>query len=222
MQHGDKSFDRKYYRRFFDKYTIKEFDTYCRWALGWIKFLDRYLPLKKGKGRRVLELGASTGYFSKFLKDRGFEVVASDVSDFIVKKGKKLQKGIDFRKIDVEKKISVKGKFDYIVTFETLEHLKSPEKAMKNILNKLKDDGVLVFSTPFPTKRSLADPTHISVHEEKWWLGLGEKVGFKKRKLVHATFIPFLYRISSVFSLGFPLKSDIPFVNSTCFFIFKK
>lgn len=221
-EHGTKKFDKGYFRRFFGKYDRKEFEMYVRWALGWIRFLDRYESLKKGKDKRALEIGSSAGYFSKVLKERGFNVIASDISPYIIKKAKKLQPDLEFRTVDVQKGIGIKGSFDLIIAFEVLEHLEDPAKALRNIYGKLKKGGILIFSTPFPTKRSLADPTHINVHEEKWWLVLGKSTGFKKRRLVHATFVPYLYRLNSVFSIGFPLKSNIPFVNSTAFFIFSK
>lgn len=222
LQHGETKFDKVYYKRFFDKYTKKEFKTYCNWAEGWINFLGNYLPFKMGRGKSVLEIGSSLGYFSKVLNERGFDVTCSDVSNYIVKKASKFQKGVDFKIVDVESDFKLKKKFDYVVGFEVLEHLKNPKKAISNIHSRLKNNGTLVFSTPFPTKKSFSDPTHINVHGEKWWLQLGREVGFKKRKVVYATFVPFLYRINRVFSLGFPIKTDIPFINSTTFFIFKK
>jgi len=222
MSHGEKEFDNKYYKRFFDKYSKKELEMYCRWADGWIRFLDSYLDIKEGQKRKVLELGASLGYFSKVFKDRGFRVWATDISSYIVKKAKKFQKGVSFSTLDVEKGIYIREQFDYIIAFEVLEHLKSPARALKNIKAKLKKGGTVIFSTPFPTKRSLADPTHINVHRESWWMKLGKETGFKNLKMVHATFIPFLYRVSSIFSFGFPVKTDIPFVNCTVFFLFQK
>ena len=222
MSHGQKEFDRKYYQRFFDKYSRKELEMYYRWAEGWIRFLDNYLDIKAGNRRKVLELGASLGYFSKVFKDRGFSVWATDISSHIIKKARAIQRGVNFSTVDVERGIKISERFDYILAFEVLEHLKKPDRALRNIRAKLKTGGVLVFSTPFPTRRSLADPTHINVHREDWWLRLGKKTGFRDLKMIHATFIPFLYRFSSRFSFGFPLKTDIPFVNSTVFFLFKK
>ena len=57
------------------------------------------------------------------------------------------------------------------------------------MLNK---NGTLIFSTPFPTKRSLGDPTHINVHEEKWWLYIGKKLDFQKQNL----YTPHFYHLS--------------------------
>lgn len=222
MAHGEKKFDKKYYKRFFDKYSKSEFDMYVNWADGWVRFLDRYLDIKDGKGKNILELGSSLGYFSRIFKDRGFIAEGSDISSYIVSKAAKLQKDIKFFKLDIEKENKISKKYDYLVAFEVLEHLKDPEKSLKHIKSMLKKDGVLIFSTPFPTKRSLSDPTHINVHEMSWWLKLGKKVGFSKTKGVYATFVPFLYRISKYFSIGFPIKSDTPYLNSTCFLIFEK
>lgn len=220
--HGKLDFDKDYYRRFFDRYSSKEFEMYRRWAVGWIRFLDRYVNLTDSKEKNVLELGASGGYFSRVFKDRGFNVWASDISSYIVKKSKKIHEDLNFSIIDIEKGIGLKENFDLIFAFEVFEHLSNPDIAIKNIKKKLKKGGILIFSTPFPTKRSLADPTHINVHNENWWKKIGKTEKFTEIKVIHATFVPFLYRISSIFSHGFPIKTNIPFVNSTVFFIFKK
>ena len=222
MSHGEQSFDKKYYRRFFDDYSKNEFNKYVNWSYGWLKFLDRYVNIKKGSGRSLHELGSSLGYFAKAFKDRGFEVSGSDISSYIVKKAGEVQKDIKFFKLNIESNLKINKKYDFIVAFEVLEHLNSPEKALLNVKKMLNKNGILIFSTPFPTKRSLGDPTHINVHQEKWWLSLGKKAGYSKTKLIHATFLPFVYRFSKYLSLGLPIKTNIPYINSTVFFIFKK
>lgn len=170
----------------------------------------------------MLEIGCSIGAFAKLLRERGFEVTATDISSFIIKKAKRLQNGVDFRTLDVEEGITIPGNFDYIFAFEVLEHLKNSQDALANVRKKLKDGGTFVFSTPFPSKRSLADPTHINVHEPEWWINKGEEAGFSQRKLVYATFLPYLYRFHRWLSIGLPLKLDMPYINSTCIFFFEK
>lgn len=221
-QHGKKGFDKKYYSRFFKENGDLDFETYENWFDGWYKFVRRYVDLKEGENRKVLELGCAIGAFSKILDEKGFDVTATDISDFILKHALQANPGIKFKKLDIEKKQNLRQKFDYVFAFEVLEHLENPQKALLNIKKKLKKEGIFIFSTPFPSKLSLSDPTHINVHEPRWWLTVGTKVGFKERKLVYATFIPYLYRISSFFSRGFPLKLNMPYINSTCIFFFRK
>ena len=69
----------------------------------------------------------------EFLKIGGFDVSASDISSYIVKKAGTIQKDIKFFKLNIEKKININKKFDFIVAFEVLEHLKDPENALINI-----------------------------------------------------------------------------------------
>lgn len=222
MSHGKKSFDTSYYKRFFIKYDKAELDLYYRWHWGWANFLDRFLDLKDGRGRKALEIGSSIGSFVAVLQERGFKVVGSDVSGFIVSKAKKHFKNIDFMKINIEKGIPLAEKFDYIFAFEVVEHLRDVRKSFKNIQKSLSKDGVFVFSTPFPTTRSLSDPTHINVHESSYWKKLGKSLGFKKINYTYATFAPLLYRFSKYLSFGVPVRTDLPYVNSTAIYFFKK
>lgn len=221
MKHGANGFDKNYFGIFFNKYNKSELQFYYRWFKGWIYLLDNFLSLKNGSGRKILEIGCAIGAFSKLLKERGFDVVATDISEFIIRRAKKLQEDIDFRVLDIEKKVDTKEKFDYIFALEVLEHLNSPHLAISNMKIFLKDKGYLVFSTPIPTKQTLADPMHINVHPPQYWLSLGKKLGFKKVFFKQVAFFPFLYRFHSVFSIGFVTNINLPFVNNTCLYFFE-
>ena len=222
MQHGEKIFDERCYGMFFEKYNYKEMLSYYRFFRGWIRFLDGRLPLKSGKGKKVLEIGCGIGAFAKILNERGFKVDATDVSPFIVERAKKIHSGINFKTLNIEKVTRINEKYDYIFAFEVLEHLKNPIVALENIKKMLKDKGVLVFSTPFPTKEMLADPMHINVHDPKFWLAKGKKVGYKSVKMKCVSFVPFLYKLHSIFSIALPFRIDNYFINSTGIYLFLK
>lgn len=221
MKHGKNEFDQKYFGMFFKNYSQRELIFYYRWFQGWIKLLDKFLPLKDGRGKQVLEIGCAIGAFSKILTERNFKVTATDISPYIINKAKRLQKNIDFLVSDIEKEIPDK-KYDFIFAFEVLEHLDNPKLALLNMKKALKKDGVLVFSTPKPTKRVLADPMHINVHSPKYWLSLGRKLGYNSVSSKEVSFIPHLYRYHSLFSRGFTFRINLPFINNTCFFIFRR
>ena len=222
MQHGQKVFDEQYYGMFFENYSYKEMLSYYRFFLGWIKFLDKFLPLKNGKSKKVLEMGCGIGAFAKILNERHFKVDAVDVSPFIVERAKKIHEGINFNIMDIEKNTKITKKYDYIFAFEVLEHLKNPFKVLVNIKKMLKDKGILIFSTPFPTKEMLADPMHVNVHPPKFWLFEGEKAGYKSTDVKYVSFFPFLYKLHSFFSIALPFRIDSYFINSTGIYIFKK
>lgn len=221
-RHGDRNFDERYFAPYYKRYTEKELLKACRWFKGWIKFIESFLPLRNDKEKRVLEVGCGIGAFAKILNEREYEIVASDISSFIIDKAKKLQPGINFIIEDVERSAGKKEEFDLIFALEVFEHLNNPLKALKNLKRRLKKDGVLFFSSPYPTKRTLADPTHINVYTPEEWLELGKKLGFKEMKYQYVSFLPFLYRYSSFFSCVFPIKTNLPIIVNTCFFYFKK
>ena len=222
LQHGQKVFDEQYYGLFFERYSYKEMLPYYRFFLGWIRFLDKFLPLKNGKNKKVLEIGCGIGAFAKILNERGFKIDATDVSPFIVERAKQIHPNINFEILDIEKDIKINGKYDYVFAFEVLEHLRNPAKALKNIKKMLKDKGVLIFSTPIPTKEMLADPMHVNVDPSKFWLSEGEKVGYKTVEVKYVSFIPFLYKLHPFFSRALPFRIDSYFINSTGIYIFKE
>lgn len=220
-KHGDRNFDEKYFAPYYKRYTKKELQKAYRWFKGWIKFIEQYVSLEDTRGKRVLEVGCGIGAFAKILKEKGYQVKASDISAFIIDKAKKLQPKIEFVSEDVEKTTGKKGEFDLIFALEVFEHLNNPEIALKNLRGRLKKDGLLIFSSPYPTRRTLADPTHINVHTPEEWMKLGKKAGFKFLELKYVSFIPFFYQYHPLLSWAFPVKTDLPIIVNTCFFYFK-
>lgn len=220
--HGNNNFDKKYYARFFRPDGTIDSSTYENWFYGWYNFVKRYVRLEEKKQKKVLEVGTAIGALAKILAKKGFDVTATDISSFILTKAATNNVDIKFKKVDIEKPISLPSDFDYVFAFEVLEHLGKPAAGIKNIKKVLKKGGILIFSTPFVSKDSLKDPTHINVHNPDWWLKLGKNIGFSKVKFTYASFLPFFYRRHRVFSIGIPLKIDNVFANSTCFFFFQK
>jgi len=221
FKHGEKDFDRKYYKRFFSNYNQKEFQKYVNWFEGWFRFISCQHNLRNGKGKKALEIGCSLGYFAVILERQKYEVTATDISKFIIEKASKINPQIDFQTLDIQKN-TLKTKYNYIFAFEVFEHLENPREAIMNCYKMLKKDGVLIFSTPFVTKQSLADPTHINVHAPDWWKSVCKESEFKKVEMVPATFVPFLYQIHPILSQGFKLKFEFPLVNTTAFYICQK
>jgi len=212
-----------YYKRAVGSFTKKDLEISKNWFWAWLAKLDQYVPIEKGNGRSVLEIGCSIGAVSNILAERGFEVIASDVSQYVLAKAAKLTPNVRFVKINVEKEINLKKKFDIIIAFEVVEHLENPEKGIYNMYKALKKQGgILVFSTPYPYKWNFNDPTHINVRYPKEWIGIMKKVGLKDIEYHRFSLLPFFYRFNRHFQIIIPFAVPIPYINSPIFFIGKR
>tara|TARA_B100000989_G_scaffold18291_1_gene12061 strand:+ start:10 stop:657 length:648 start_codon:yes stop_codon:yes gene_type:complete len=55
----------------------------------------------------------------------------------------------EFLNINLQKEISLKNKYDYIIIFNVLEHLLDPNLAFRNLSTICKKNGKIIGSTPF-------------------------------------------------------------------------
>ena len=80
------------------------------------------------------------------------------------------------------------GKYDIILAFDVLEHLKDPEKEILKVKKSLKKNGVFIFSVPnnyglygkiMTSFFNYMDRTHISTYKRKKWIAILKDAGFK-------------------------------------------
>jgi SAM-dependent methyltransferase len=84
--------------------------------------------------RSAIDVGCGIGYFSKFLYDRGFQVVAVDGRDENAKEGHRRYPEIMFHTMDVEDASVVElGLFDLVLCVGLLYHLENPFRAIRNL-----------------------------------------------------------------------------------------
>src|SRR3989338_3682150 len=88
----EKGYFTGYYTRNVGEFKEGDLDRSINWFYGWISYLDKFVDLKNGVGRKVLEIGCSIGGASNIFYERGFEVHASDISKYAVSKAEKLAK----------------------------------------------------------------------------------------------------------------------------------
>ena len=212
----------EYYKGAVGDFAKKDLDASINWFWTWLEKLNQFVPVQKGEGRSVLEIGCSIGAVSHLLAERGFKVVASDISKYAVARAKKLTPSARFLTLDIEKGIPLKEKFDLIISFEVVEHLNDPEKGIQNMYKGLKKGGTLVVSTPYPYRWNFNDPTHINVKYPKEWVKIMEKVGFKNVEYHRFSLIPFFYRYNKRFQIAIPFVIPLPNINSPIYFIGEK
>lgn len=209
----------KYYSKMTGNFEWKDFIRNYNWFYGWFDAIQDWYDFRHGKSRKVLEIGCSIGSASALLSERGFDVTASDISEFAIKKAKKILPDIKFIVLDVDKvpTKTLLGQFDLIFGFEVIEHIEDPLRALKNLKRMLKKNGKIICSTPYPYAYTSIDKTHVSVQYPSEWVETFEQAGFRNIKWKHVGFVPFFYRWSKFLHFRMPFGLPTPYVNSTIF-----
>lgn len=112
-----------------------------------VEFIEKYLT----NNDRILELGGASGGISLVLKEKGYEVVCSDINEEILELAKK--RGLycirlDMRRFDVDKKFDIiLSLFNTLSYNQSLEDLKNNAKSVYEALN---DGGRFIIETTNP------------------------------------------------------------------------
>ena len=130
--------------RFIKKKKIESKDEMADFGLH--KFvLNEIKGLNMSKDSNILILGVGKGNLDKILIKEGFNnIVSIDINkeDYDVK-------GTKFIKFDLNNDFNFDNKkYDLIIATELIEHLYSTRNFLKNIKNKLSDDGFAIITTP--------------------------------------------------------------------------
>lgn len=110
---------------------------------------QKLLHLVPGNSK-VLEIGSSTGYFTKKLISKGCRVVSVEKDINAYKIWKRRIKGeiYNIDAVDIPKKISRKKKFDVLLFADVLEHCQDPRKVLEGALLYLEKNGLVIISVP--------------------------------------------------------------------------
>jgi len=130
------TYDKDYYDRGNKGYLMRLIDRFSFW--------DRYLTLGLEKNDRILEIGFGEGKFLRELNERRFRVWGVEKSEYAREK-MKMALGEDKVYEDVD---MIKEKFEVVVMYHVLEHIRDPKKYIKKILNILTPEGRLIVRVP--------------------------------------------------------------------------
>lgn len=215
-------FEGAYFSQKVGQFTKERDEELSNWFRGSLTYVNKYVPIKKSRGKSIIEFGCAYGAAAVVLKEYGLKVTATDISRLAVKRAKKIHPLINFKTHDIQKPL--KGeKFDYAMAFDVLEHLEKPEVAIKNVYKALKKGGVAIFSTQNDYDYKVQDPTHISVKNWREWKKICEDTGFSEIRIKRVTFFPpYLYRWNWRLNFILPFPSGTIWFLSTCFIFAKK
>jgi SAM-dependent methyltransferase len=115
-------------------------------------------------GKRVLDGACGVGYGSALLAQEAAEVLGIDLSEDAIAyaRSRYAMPNVEFRVEDLQAPNLEDRSFDVVCSFETLEHLPDRDGFLRHVARVLRDDGVLVLSTPRAdaTTESPANPHH--------------------------------------------------------------
>lgn len=113
--------------------------------------LSRYLwALQFVKNKKVLDVGCGSGYGTAILAKSATEVIGIDKSENAVNyaRNRFTAENTRFYVKDILNDELFKEKFDVILSFEVIEHLKDIEIFLNKLIGLLADQGRLIIGTP--------------------------------------------------------------------------
>jgi len=128
------------------------------------KHVERYLFARKYcKDKEVLDAACGCGYGSNILSKEANNVLGVDYSQEAIDYAKKywIAENILFQQFDLNGDLVPLGKFDAIVSFETIEHLDTPIlETCQKFYNILRIGGFLILSHPEKEAKSSSASFH--------------------------------------------------------------
>jgi cyclopropane fatty-acyl-phospholipid synthase-like methyltransferase len=128
--------------------------------------LRRYeFSLKYTSGRKVLDIACGCGFGSFLIGKEGAAslVVGVDIDSDAIRYGNLRYSHPAVQRLVADAvKFKYSTKFDLVVSFETVEHLKNYKEYIQNLSNCLEENGILLISTPINTATTtkLKNPYH--------------------------------------------------------------
>jgi SAM-dependent methyltransferase len=127
------------------------------------------------KGLDVLDVACGEGYGSAaILKAGASSIKGMDVSDEACSHARN-KYGIDAQVGDAENIALASGSVDLVTSFETIEHLRQPDRFLDEALRVLRADGKLIISTPDAAPyrlRNACNPFHFKELTESDFVAL--------------------------------------------------
>jgi SAM-dependent methyltransferase len=182
-----------------------------QYGITYLRHMAAYLFTEKFvQNKTVLDNGTGSGYGAYYLAAHGAKkVMGIDISpeavDFASKKYK--CQNLEYKIMDSTNLNINFETFDVVISFQVIEHLKNPEKFLKEIKRILKDSGIAVISTPnketySPNSSEPENPFHIKEYYLDEFRDLAESV-FERVEIFGVSQSPQMEKLQKSFSFSF-------------------
>ena len=179
----------------YDGFELDHFDS----ALNFRKY--QILLIKKFIKGKFLEVGAGKGGLLPFYKNliKNITIIEPEKKLFKILKKKYSNKKISIKNQTIN---NIKKKYDTIIYYDVLEHIKNDLNEVKLASKKLNKNGYLIFSVPaYQTFYSSFDKSvgHFKRYNKKDFIILGKKTDLKIEKLAYYDSMGFLFLVLNKF-----------------------
>lgn len=144
-------------------FTGERFTPECVREIAYEHWHRYAFALSLVAGRRVLDAASGEGFGAALLASKADSVTACDIDSASVAHATQRYSShanLSFHQADVTQLDALESNsFDVIVSFETLEHVMEHDRMMQGFYRLLKQDGVLLISTP--DKKNYTDATGV-------------------------------------------------------------
>ena len=175
----------------YDGFELDHFDSASNFRKYQILLINKFI---KGK---FLEVGAGKGglipFYKKLLKD--ITIIEPEKKLFKLLKKKYLNKKIKIKNQTIN---NIVRKYNTIIYYDVLEHIKNDLQEVTSAEKRLKKNGHLIFSVPaYQFFYSSFDKSvgHFKRYNKKDFIKLEKKTGLKIRKLVYYDSIGFFFLV---------------------------
>lgn len=177
---------------------IKQFESPERDAYQQPEKVLSYLGNLQNK--KVIDIGAGSGYFSVKLADKGAKVIAADVSDeFQMALKKRIEenqlKNIELRKIPYDSPNLADKEVDRVLIVNTYHHIENRSEYFTKVKKGTKSDGELVIIDFFKTEIPMGPPTDHKVSIDEVIAEL-KKAGYAHFE-INVDLLPYQYIIKA-------------------------
>ena len=185
-----------------------QLDLHARWYGNWLAYIQKHLDIYNNS-LHMFEIGSGMGGVLTQLSAHGVSITGSDISKKAKEVFNSMHPDIPYVLYDVEQINKSKERYNRVLAFEVLEHVRNPSIVIGNIKKLLKKGGYFVGTTPYPYDHVCSMPTHIHVHDPEYWKNEFLAQGFITVETYPMSLPPYLWRIHPKLNIVLPIY--IPF-----------
>ena len=159
-----------------------------------------------GTGKRVLELGCSSGYLAQQLRDRGNAFVGVELDAEAAREAEQWCEQVIVGDVESSTLPLESASFDVLLCGDVVEHLRDPVAVLAKLRPLVKPGGTLVLSTPNIanwamrlsllagrwryTDRGFLDRTHVHLFTRATLVEAVQSAGFRVRRVDFTVPVP--------------------------------